>query len=375
MARIFISYRREDSQYQADRLRQTIAPFVTDPQTEIFVDVDNIPPGVDFVKFLDERVGQCEVLLALIGRGWLSATNPSTGMRRLDEPTDFVREEIAAALRRNIPVVPVLLDGAVMPNESDLPEDLKPLARRNGVDIDRQSFDIDAERMMEGLGFRKGSPAIATPPTEPVAKPKRGLLMAMLAAVVVAGAAFGLFASGLLDGLLATDRQAGEAAASATAASEAAETVADLPPQCANTDDLGMTWNFIDEHAQSGAQRLGCSGDCDAIRGNTSCSTPLPVLCLRAIGSQKPADLRTEGRFHGWAGGEARLSSPRAGCEFASIRDANAFCAAQFGESWRVASFHDGGGHSFWVESNIASDAKMWVHIRDQEDGTCWRNQ
>jgi formylglycine-generating enzyme required for sulfatase activity len=149
VAKIFISYRREDSQHQADRLHAALSKRI--PKRNIFIDVDNIPVGVDFVQHLEQQVGQCDVLLALIGPDWLEAKNPQTGKRRLDDPKDFVRIEIAAALKRGIPVAPVLLDGAPFPSENQLPEDLKALTRRNGVEVRRLTFDADAERLVRGL--------------------------------------------------------------------------------------------------------------------------------------------------------------------------------------------------------------------------------
>ena len=90
MARLFISYRRDDTQYQADRLHAAIAPHVDDPARDIFIDIDNIPLGVNFAAYLDDKVSQCEVLLALIGPNWLAARD-GEGRRRLDDPGDFVR--------------------------------------------------------------------------------------------------------------------------------------------------------------------------------------------------------------------------------------------------------------------------------------------
>lgn len=151
MAKIFISYRRGDSQYQADKLHSALKPYVANPKSDIFIDVDNIPFGVDFEAHLDGKVAQCEVLLALIGDGWSAARDPMTGLRRLDDPQDFVRIEIAAALKRGIPVVPVLLDGAPIPAAAELPDDLKGLARRNGLPVSRSSFDADIARLVNGL--------------------------------------------------------------------------------------------------------------------------------------------------------------------------------------------------------------------------------
>ncbi len=173
MPKIFISYRREDSQHQADRLHAALRPHVGNPKRDIFIDVDNIPVGVDFEEHLDRQVAQCDVLLALIGPGWLDARNPKTGKRRLDDPEDFVRIEIASALKRGIPVAPVLLDGAPIPAKEDLPEDLKQLARRNGAEVRRSSFDADADRMIRGLGLKelgqKPKPAAAPSRSAPPA--------------------------------------------------------------------------------------------------------------------------------------------------------------------------------------------------------------
>src|SRR5277367_2433845 len=103
---IFLSYRRDDSRHQAGRLHdRLVAQFGSD---QIFKDVDSIPMGLDFREVLTERVAGCEVFLAVIGDAWLSITGKS-GARRLDDPGDFVRIEIEAALSRNIPVIPVLV--------------------------------------------------------------------------------------------------------------------------------------------------------------------------------------------------------------------------------------------------------------------------
>jgi|GEM_PF-2036468 len=167
MTKIFISYRREDSQHQADRLHAALSRKM--PKKNIFIDVDNIPVGVDFVRHLDQQVSQCDVLLALIGPDWLEAKNPQTGKRRLDDPKDFVRIEIASALKRGIPVAPVLLDSAPFPPENKLPEDLKALTRRNGVEVRRMTFDADAERLIRGLNLTRAATAAKPAPARPSA--------------------------------------------------------------------------------------------------------------------------------------------------------------------------------------------------------------
>ncbi|MDP3736542.1 MAG: SUMF1/EgtB/PvdO family nonheme iron enzyme [Hyphomonadaceae bacterium] len=185
MPKIFISYRREDSQYQADRLHAALKPHVGNPKRDIFIDVDNIPVGVDFVEHLDRQVAQCDVLLAVIGPNWLNVQNPKTGKRRLDDPEDFVRIEIASALKRGIPVAPVLLDGAPIPSKEDLPEDLKALARRHGVEVRRASFDDDAERLIRGLGLKEivqeARPAAAPSQSSPPAGSGAGKITPLVA--------------------------------------------------------------------------------------------------------------------------------------------------------------------------------------------------
>jgi hypothetical protein len=126
--KVFISYRREDSNYQARMVHEAFSRVL--PREHIFMDVDLITFGADFCKILRDRVDECEVLLALIGPNWLNATDPKTKGRRLDNASDFVRIEIGEALARSIPVVPVLIDGVPMPDIDLLPNDLKELVDR-----------------------------------------------------------------------------------------------------------------------------------------------------------------------------------------------------------------------------------------------------
>ncbi len=151
MPKIFISYRREDSKHAVGRLHAALKSHVKDPKQDIFMDIDNIPRGVDFVDHLDGQVAKCDIMLAVIGTTWLTATDPKSGDRRLDDPADFVRIEIAAALKRGIPVVPVVLDDTPVPRASDLPQDLQALARRNGERLEHESFDADVTRLIRNL--------------------------------------------------------------------------------------------------------------------------------------------------------------------------------------------------------------------------------
>src|SRR5262245_64105258 len=124
MAKVFISYRREETAGEARALFTGLVSRLG--RNSVFMDVDSIALGRDFRQVLQERLGSCDVLFALIGPGWLDATDGS-GTRRLENPTDFVRQEIAAALKRNIPVIPVLVQGAQVPQPERLPDDLKDL--------------------------------------------------------------------------------------------------------------------------------------------------------------------------------------------------------------------------------------------------------
>ena len=145
---IFISYRREESRWSArslnDRLSANFGP------NQIFMDIDGIAPGEDFVKVIETRVAQCDVLIAVIGKNWVTSKDDQGG-RRLENPEDYVRMEIGIALKREIRVIPVLVDGASMPRSSELPDDLKPLVRRNALQITDTSFESDCKRLVAAI--------------------------------------------------------------------------------------------------------------------------------------------------------------------------------------------------------------------------------
>jgi hypothetical protein len=151
--KVFISYRREDSQYQAGRIYEAFVRAL--PPDTVFMDVDSMAPGDDFVEALEGWVQQCDVLLALIGPRWIDSIDPRTNLRRLDNPEDFVRIEIRGALERKIPVVPVLLDAAKMPTAAELPDDIKALPRRNAGFVDFRTFDTDVQRLITRLKIGK----------------------------------------------------------------------------------------------------------------------------------------------------------------------------------------------------------------------------
>ena len=148
-ARIFISYRRTDSADVTGRIYdRLITKFGRDA---VFKDVDSIPLGLDFKEYLDNQVGECNVLLAIIGDRWLEASD-STGKKRLEDPNDFVRIEIESALQRDIPVIPLLVRDAKMPSEESLPSSLRKLVYRNGTPIRSDpDFHRDMDRLIKAL--------------------------------------------------------------------------------------------------------------------------------------------------------------------------------------------------------------------------------
>jgi len=149
LGHIFISYRRSDSADNAGRIYdRLVEEFGEDP---IFKDVDSIPLGSDFKEYLNQKVSECNVLLAIIGDRWLDASD-ETGKKRLEDPDDFVRVEIESALDKGIPVIPLLVRGAQMPVEEDLPPSLRKLVYRNGLQIRPDpDFHHDMDRLVSAV--------------------------------------------------------------------------------------------------------------------------------------------------------------------------------------------------------------------------------
>ena len=167
--RIFISYRREETAYPAGWLFDRLAHHFDGGQ--VFKDVDSIQPGDDFVEVIATAVGSCDVLLALIGAEWLTITDEH-GKRRLDNPDDFVRLEIEAALTRGVRVIPILLAGARMPRAKELPASLAKLVRRQALELSPARFDSDTSRLLRVLDRTlaevQGPPAAGDPAALPV---------------------------------------------------------------------------------------------------------------------------------------------------------------------------------------------------------------
>jgi hypothetical protein len=146
--KIFINYRRGDEPGFTGRLFDRLETAF--PADQLFMDVDSIAPGLDFVRVLEEHVGRCDIFLAVIGPNWLAARDEA-GNKRLDNPNDFVRIEIESALKLGKRIVPVLVNNAAMPQAHQLPESLEPLSRRNAVRLSHERFKADTQGLVSQL--------------------------------------------------------------------------------------------------------------------------------------------------------------------------------------------------------------------------------
>jgi hypothetical protein len=145
---VFVSYRRDEASDATDRLTQSLRDGFG--EDGVFLDVDNIDPGADFKQVIGGWVAGCDVLLVVIGPSWHDARD-SSGERRLEDPGDYVRLEVEAALQRDVRVVPVLIHGAQMPPAEGLPPNLMPLLQRQAVDLSRKHFDSDVDDLIARL--------------------------------------------------------------------------------------------------------------------------------------------------------------------------------------------------------------------------------
>ncbi|MGH3014921.1 MAG: toll/interleukin-1 receptor domain-containing protein, partial [Gaiellaceae bacterium] len=143
-----MSYRREDAPAYAGRLYDQLAERFGDEN--VFMDVDTIEPGADFVARIEDAVSSAAALLVVVGRGWVDAKDDE-GRRRLDDPEDFVRLEVASALQRDVTVIPVLVGGATMPESDQLPAALAGLARRNALVLSDLDWRAGMTRLLAVL--------------------------------------------------------------------------------------------------------------------------------------------------------------------------------------------------------------------------------
>jgi hypothetical protein len=159
MSGVFISYRRSDAQAWAGRLGADLAGAFGDVAR--FFDLASIAPGADYLDVIEKAVADADAVLVLIGPGWAEVRD-GRGRRRLEDPDDVVAAEIAQALKAGRLVIPVLLGGAEMPAGSDLPEPLRPLRRRNAIELSEARWAFDCERLFAAL--EAASPLRRLPP-------------------------------------------------------------------------------------------------------------------------------------------------------------------------------------------------------------------
>jgi hypothetical protein len=145
---IFLCYRREDTQDAAGRLHDRLVDAYGPER--VFRDIDSVPLGVDFVDHVAVQISRCSAVIVMIGRQWLKLKNKRR-RRRLDDEGDLVRVEIASALKQNVPVIPVLVQDAAMPDPDDLPDNIRPLVRRNGIELSATRWRTDVERLIKEL--------------------------------------------------------------------------------------------------------------------------------------------------------------------------------------------------------------------------------
>ena len=181
--RIFICYRRDDAEGYAGRIYDRLhARF----PGRVFMDVTGINPGADFTRVIQDTVGSCHVLLAIIGKQWLTIADNSP-TPRIQRDDDYVRREIATALYRNIHVIPVLVREAKMPTQQSLPPDLTGLSTRNALEISDDDFEHDAQRLISAIEYVMGERRVAPPPPPPPKSSNRTCLILALVGVLLGG--------------------------------------------------------------------------------------------------------------------------------------------------------------------------------------------
>lgn len=192
---IFVSYRREDARGQARSLSDALSTrYGAD---RVFRDVETIAPGVDFPEAIAAALDRSDVFLAVIGDKWLTAEKD--GRRRLDDPDDYVRRELATALQRDIRVIPVLLETTTMPSRAELPAELGELADRNAIRLTDDTWEDGVNRLIRAIDASAAPPAPPPERPEPAAgQSRRGVAVfagAVVAVVVVMVAAAVLIAN------------------------------------------------------------------------------------------------------------------------------------------------------------------------------------
>lgn len=137
----------------------------------------------------------------------------------------------------------------------------------------------------------------------------------------------------------------------------------------------GLTWKLLATNSTTGTVTVGCYNGCDAYKGDTSCKTALPILCIKKSGPgfplPVPMSVPNSDRYNKWSGGVVGTTAPTV--PPATLAAADALCVKEFGTGWRVAEFHDGWGWHFQAYGGVGNPAQnFWIHINDQPGARCW---
>jgi len=232
---IFISYRRDDAAGHAGRLCDRLEQYF--PRC-VFMDVNGISPGTNFVRALEQKLASCHVLVVVIGKSWLSITNERVGR---DEP-DHARIEVATALGKGVPVIPVLVQGARMPSPGQLPADLKSLSDYNALEITEPDFRSDVRRLADAIAqlypppktkttTPKADPTFLTQPPPPTGIPTWVKVFVGLGAAAVLGV-FAFFM--LIAAVVSSAEQAGTMPVGVATGAQSLDT--SVPPTAPRTD-------------------------------------------------------------------------------------------------------------------------------------------
>jgi TIR domain-containing protein len=187
--KIFINYRRSDSAGHAGRLYDDLAEAFS--KKNVFMDIDTIKGGDEYINIIEQEIEKSDAMIVIIGTNWLTVTE--SGVRRIDDPKDLVRWEIGFALKRKTAVIPVLVQGAAIPREKDLPEELKPLARRHAVEVSDNRWQYDVGQLIQRLQQIAPSTDLMSKPVVPWRK----LGLAIIGIVLVLSISIYLYRQGI----------------------------------------------------------------------------------------------------------------------------------------------------------------------------------
>lgn len=251
MSTVFISYRRGDSAGHTGRLFDSLEERFG--REAFFRDLESLEAGSDFPAELNKALAGCRVVLVMIGPGWIGAQ--AGGVRRLDQPDDLVRLEVATALeRKDVRTIPVLVGGATMPSSQELPEPLKPLATRNSIEISDSRWDYDLGRLASALvkaaGLQDRGAAGSTAPASDVKNEKRASSLGKRGLMALGAAMAALVLYAIVEG----DEEPGVEDATQRAA--LATFVSDGLTWTTDTGGVDYDWNEAVAHCAGLGMRL-----------------------------------------------------------------------------------------------------------------------